>query len=71
MYHYRRIRDLREDKDMNQKTIAEILGITSQQYSLYARGGRKIPLHHAITQAKFYYVSLNHIAELANQKQRL
>lgn len=56
---------------MNQKTIAEILGITSQQYSLYARGGRKIPLHHAITQAKFYYVSLNHIAELANQKQRL
>ena len=71
MYHYQRIRDLREDKDMTQKNIAEILGITTQQYSLYERGDREIPFHHAITLAKFYHVSLDYIAGLTNQKRRL
>jgi transcriptional regulator with XRE-family HTH domain len=70
MYHYQRIRDLREDKDMNQKAVAEILGITTQQYSLYERGDREIPFHHAITLAKFYHVSLDYIAGLTNQKRR-
>ena len=70
MYHYQRIRDLREDKDMNQKAVAGILGITTQQYSLYERGDREIPFHHAITLAKFYRVSLDYIAGLTNQKRR-
>lgn len=70
MYHYQRIRDLREDKDMNQKAVAGILGITTQQYSLYERGDREIPFHHAITLAKFYHVSLDYIAGLTNQKRR-
>ena len=70
MYHYQRIRDLREDKDMTQKNIAEILEITTQQYSLYERGDREIPFHHAITLAKFYRVSLDYIAGLTNQKRK-
>lgn len=71
MYHYQRHRDLREDKDMTQKNIAEILGITIQQYSLYERGDREIPFHHAITLAKFYHISLDYIAGLTNQKRRV
>ena len=70
MYYYQRIRDLREDKDMPQKTVAETLGITTQQYSLYERGDREIPFHHAITLAKFYHVSLDYIAGLTNQKRK-
>lgn len=69
MYYYQRIRDLREDKDMTQKEVAAILNITIQQYSLYERGNREIPLHHAITLAKFYRVSLDYIAGLTNRKE--
>lgn len=70
MYYYFRIRDLREDMDLPQKRIAEILNITTQQYSLYERGDREIPFHHAITLAKFYKVSLDYIAGLTNNKAR-
>ena len=68
MYHYSRIRDLREDNDMTQKQVAEVINITVQQYSLYERGEREIPFHHAITLAKFYKVSLDYIAGLTNKK---
>lgn len=68
MYFYQRIRDLREDADLNQTALANALGITKQQYSLYERGDREIPFHHAITLAKFYHVSLDYIAGLTNNK---
>ena len=68
MYYYRRIRDLREDNDMTQKQVAAEVNITVQQYSLYERGEREIPFHHAITLAKFYNVSLDYIAGLTNNK---
>ncbi|MBE6941020.1 MAG: helix-turn-helix transcriptional regulator [Ruminococcaceae bacterium] len=70
MYCYSRIKDLREDKDLVQKEVAEILNITTQQYSLYERGDREIPFHHAITLANFYHVSLDYIAGLTNNKKR-
>ncbi len=66
--YYQRIRDLREDSDLTQKTIAAQLNITVQQYSLYERGDREIPFHHAITLAKFYNGSLDYIAGLSNKK---
>ena len=68
MYFYQRIRDLREDADRKQLEVATVLGITTQQYSLYERGVREIPFHHAITLAKFYNVSLDYIAGLTNKK---
>ena len=70
MYCYSRIKDLREDKDLVQKEVAEVLNITTQQYSLYERGDREIPFHHAITLANFYRVSLDYIAGLTNNKKR-
>ena len=68
MYYYKRLRDLREDNDMTQKALSEILGISIQQYSLYERGDREIPFHHVITLAKFYNVSIDYIADLTNKK---
>lgn len=70
MYCYSRIKDLREDKDLVQKEVAEVLNITTQQYSLYERGDREIPFHHAIALANFYRVSLDYIAGLTNNKKR-
>ncbi|MBQ7229551.1 MAG: helix-turn-helix transcriptional regulator [Oscillospiraceae bacterium] len=66
MYHYQRLRDLREDADLKQKQIAELLDMTTQQYSLYERGEREIPFHHVITLAKYYNVSIDYIAGLTN-----
>lgn len=68
-YYYQRLKDLRDDKDdINQADIAKLLGTTQQTYSLWERGEREIPLHHAITLAKFYNVSLDYIAGLTNNK---
>lgn len=68
MYYYQRLKDLREDKDLYQEEIAKILQTTQQTYSLWERGDREIPFHHAITLAKFYRVSLDYIAGLTNKK---
>ena len=68
MYCYQRIRDLREDADLKQYALAELLGMTTQQYSLYETGKREIPFHHVITLAKYYHVSIDYIAGLTNQK---
>lgn len=68
MYYFQRLRDLREDADLTQSNVAKVLHITTQQYSLYERGDREIPFHHAITLAKFYKVSLDYIAGLTNKK---
>lgn len=68
VYDYPRLRDLREDADLTQRSVAVQLGITTQQYSLYERGDRESPFHHVITLAKFYRVSLDYIAGLTNRK---
>ena len=68
MYYYQRLKDLREDKDLNQGAIAALLQTTQQTYSLWERGDREIPLHHAITLAKFYKCSLDYLVGLTNNK---
>lgn len=68
MHYYQRIRDLREDADLKQRDVADVLSITIQQYSLYERGDREIPFHHVITLAKYYNVSIDYIAGLTNKK---
>lgn len=66
MYCYQRIKDLREDKDKSQKEIASLLEISQQHYSLYENGERELPMHHFITLAKYYNVSLDYLAGLTN-----
>ena len=68
MYYYQRLKDLREDADLNQHDIARLLQTTQQTCSLWERGNREIPLHHAITLAKYYKVSLDYIAGRTNTK---
>ncbi len=61
-----RIRNLREDKDLYQKDIAKLLGISQQYYSDYENGKRPIPIIHLITLAKFYHVSIDYLVGLTN-----
>ncbi len=61
------IRELREDNDLNQSDIANILGTTQQVYSRYEKGINEIPVRHIITLCKFYKVSADYILGLEQQ----
>jgi transcriptional regulator with XRE-family HTH domain len=60
------LRDLREDRDLKQKDVAEILEMKQQQYSNYERGLRELPLSHLKTLCAFYNVSADYILGLPN-----
>ena len=62
MKFYQRLLDIREDHDMTQKEIAELLHTTQPQYARYETGERELPMHHFITLAKYYNISLDYLA---------
>lgn len=55
------IRDLREDNDIKQKTIAEYLGVSQQTYSNYENGHREIPIWVVTKLAQYYKVSTDYL----------
>ncbi len=71
MAYYRRLRDLREDSDLTQNQLVEILGMHKTTYTNYEQGKREIPFELAIRLAKIYNVSLDYIAELINEPKAL
>lgn len=58
---YRRIRDLREDRDLTQKRMGEILSCSQRVYSNYERGELDIPTEILIKLADYYNVSVDYI----------
>ena len=58
-----RLRDLREDRDLKQTDIAELLGIQQTVYSRYERGHQTIPLEHLVKLAEFYQGSVDALLE--------
>ena len=62
-----RIKDIREDKDLTQKAIAQILGIQQTVYSRYERGFQTILLHFPVKLADFYNKSTDYILNLTNE----
>ena len=71
MYVYQRLKDAREDSDKKQEDIALVLNITRQQYQLYESGKREMPMHHFVTLARYYNVSLDYLAGLIDMPRRL
>lgn len=67
---YRRIRDLREDKDITQKQMAAILHCSQQVYSNYELGQRDIPTNILIALAKFHETSTDYILGLTDSPAR-
>jgi len=63
---YRRIRDLREDKDLTQKQIAKYLNCSQQVYSNYELGQRDIPTQTLLALAKLHKTSVDYILENTN-----
>ncbi|MDP4120202.1 MAG: helix-turn-helix transcriptional regulator [Bacillota bacterium] len=70
MYHYQRLKDLRDDKRLTQDDIAKLLKTTQQQYSKYEIGSQEIPVHHVITLANFYNTSTDFILGITNKTER-
>lgn len=68
--YYERLRDLREDNDLKQKDVAEILNTTQQVYSRYENGLNEIPIHHLITLSNFYKVSTDYILGLTDKSKQ-
>ncbi len=58
---YRRLRDLREDHDLSQKQIAEILEMSQTGYSKYETGENDIPTHILLKLADFYQTTTDYI----------
>lgn len=69
--HYPRLRDLREDKDLTQNQLVEILGMHKTTYTNYEQGKREIPFSLVIKLAQFYDVSIDYIAGLIRQPESL
>ena len=70
MAYYQRLKDLREDMDLTQKQIAEVLNTSHQYYNKYETGKRPITFERVIELAKFYNVSIDYIAGLTNDKSK-
>ena len=64
-----KIKDLREDNDLTQAQIAELLMCDQSLYSKYERGEREIPLRLLIILSDYYNVSLDYIVGRTNKKE--
>ena len=63
-----RIKDLREDRDLTQKEIADFLHIKQNTYSQYENGHRQIPIELLIALAKYYKTSTDYILGLTDER---
>ena len=67
---YPRIKDLREDRDMNQTQIANILGMSQTGYSKYETGENDIPTTILIKLARYYNTSIDFLLGETDNPQR-
>lgn len=65
---YLRLRDLREDADLNQTQVAKFLGMSQTGYSKYETGENDIPTQVLIKLAVFYQTSTDYILGLSDQR---
>jgi len=65
---YQRIRDLREDHDLNQQSLADLLNISQTTYSRYESGTLDIPSVSLIKLAQFYKTSIDYLVGLTDNK---
>lgn len=63
---YKRLRDLREDKDWTQQQIADMLFINRRTYSAYENGVNSMTPETLIKIAKIHNVSVDYILELTD-----
>ena len=65
---FRRIKDLREDNNLTQQKVADLLHINRSAYSQYEVGILEIPIDLLIKLSQYYNVSVDYLLELTNNK---
>ena len=68
MSYMKRMRDLREDNELTQQEVADILGTSQTMYARYERGANELPIRHLISLCNYYKVSSDYILGLKNAK---
>jgi len=68
---YRRLRDLRQDRDLKQSDVAKILNMSQTGYSKYETGENDIPTAVLIKLARFYGTSVDYILGETENPERL
>ena len=63
-----RLKEIREDKDLNQSEIANALSIKQQQYSEYEIGKRLIPINYLYDLADFYNTSIDYLVGRTDER---
>jgi len=63
MSYYKRLRELREDHDLSQRSLAKILGLTQPQYCRYEQGYRDLPTDILVQLADMYHTTTDYILE--------
>lgn len=66
--NFNRLKDLREDMDLNQSEVATVINTTQQQYSKYELGIRLMPIDKLNVLANFYETSVDYIIGRTNVK---
>ena len=64
------LRGLREDNDLTQSQVAEVLGTYQTMYARYERGANEMPLRHLVTLWRFYNVSADYFLGTEPDKRR-
>ena len=68
MEYARRMRELRQDNDLSQKKIADMLGVAQTTYSQYELNKRPMPIEYLIALCKYYHVSSDYMLGLSDKK---
>lgn len=61
-----RLKDIREDHDLTQKTLADLLHVKQNTYSQYENGQRGIPVELLVALAQFYHTSTDYLLGLTD-----
>ena len=65
-----RLRGIREDNDLTQAQVAEILGTSQTMYARYERGANEMPIHHLVTLCNLYNISADYLLDIKRDSTR-
>lgn len=68
--YLKQLRALREDNDLTQAQVAELLGTSQTMYARYERGANELPIRHLIVLCEFYNVSADFFLQIQLRKDR-
>ena len=65
-----KLRGLREDNDLTQTQVANVLGTSQTMYARYERGANEMPVRHLVTLCRFYNVSADYLLDTTPNPKR-